>query len=146
MLDTIQLHNALKNFKCFKGIFPVDEIPLIHERPAGMIVNTDKADKPGEHWIALMLLPNGRGEVFDSLASNNIDIYNYMKLACPQGFTTNNFIAQNDWSTVCGNYASFFLILRCMNISFETIINVFSQDTLSNDNLISAITEPLYFS
>ena len=52
----------------FRGVFAADPLPWYRSlTPAerGYIVNTDPADKPGQHWLALWVKKNC-SEVFDS--------------------------------------------------------------------------------
>ena len=59
-----------KNIKrnSFMGVLAINQLPYIQSylRPCGLIVNTDSANLPGEHWIAVILNICGRGEIFDS--------------------------------------------------------------------------------
>lgn len=51
----------------FRGVFASDELPLHFSRfPSALICNTDKADLPGTHWVAMYFEERGEGEYFDS--------------------------------------------------------------------------------
>ena len=58
----------------FLGVFASDRMPSIHEidnscknhHYCALIVNTDFSDKPGQHWVAYLYLPNHTAEFFDS--------------------------------------------------------------------------------
>ena len=70
MLNTIEIHNALKNDefsnRVFKMVLARDRLPRIIRYPSAYVVNTDNHDKGGEHWIALFYDSNGYCTFFDS--------------------------------------------------------------------------------
>ena len=47
----------------FQGVFSADTLP---RQPRLLVCNTDESTKPGQHWIAINVDTNGRGEYFDS--------------------------------------------------------------------------------
>jgi hypothetical protein len=51
--------------KRFGGVYSADHVK-ISERYPWCIVNTDRSDKKGEHWIALCRLANGKVLAYDS--------------------------------------------------------------------------------
>ena len=62
-MNTKQLWNALtlnpvtNNY--FDGIFSIDTLKDIKEKPTLIVCNTDPSDKAGEHWIffSFMMIP-----------------------------------------------------------------------------------------
>ena len=69
-MNTKQLWNALilnpVNNKYFGGIFSIDTLQDIKEKPTLIICNTDPSNKPGEHWILFFFYDNSV-DIFDSL-------------------------------------------------------------------------------
>ena len=69
-MNTKQLWNALilnpVTNKYFDGIFSIDTLQDIKEKPTLIICNTDPSYKPGEHWI-LFFFYNKSVDFFDSL-------------------------------------------------------------------------------
>ena len=53
------------NHNRFLGVFAINLLPFVprYLRPCGFIVNTDSANLPGQHWIAVVLTTDGHGEV-----------------------------------------------------------------------------------
>ena len=49
--------------RVFQGVFSADTLP---RRPRLLVCNTDESTKPGQHWIAIHVDTDGRGEYFDS--------------------------------------------------------------------------------
>ena len=69
-MNTKQLWNALilnpVTNKYFDGIFSIDTLQDIKEKPTLIICNTDPSYKPGEHWI-LFFFYDKSVDFFDSL-------------------------------------------------------------------------------
>ena len=119
------------------GVFAADRVPVILERPAAIVVNTDIHTKPGTHWIALYIDKYGYGSYFDSygmppLVSHHITrikqnckkiVWNQNQL---QGFNTR----------VCGQYSIIFLHHISRGISLSKFCKLFTKSSEKNDCLI----------
>src|ERR1700754_3155979 len=105
-MNTFEINKELGSVSIFCGTFPRDLIPVIETRPAAVIVNTDASNEEGEHWIALLLLENNRGEYFDSfgLSPLTADVNNYMNEHCRGGWIFNTMPLQHPLSQSCGRY------------------------------------------
>lgn len=86
-MDTSEINKSLKRYSIFRGAFACDQIPKLKTRPVAYIVNTDRAQRSGEHWTAIMLLDNNRGEYFDSFGFPPLvpDVQEYVKTYCTSG-------------------------------------------------------------
>lgn len=64
-----QLHRAGKKLLGvkFKGVYPSDKIPRLNDLAPYCILNLDKSNEPGSHWIALAKYRDGC-IVYDSFA------------------------------------------------------------------------------
>ena len=70
-MDTLQIARLLAmdphTKSIFRGVVPKDGRPTtIDALPVAFVCNTDDGDEPGEHWIALYLDADGRGDYFCS--------------------------------------------------------------------------------
>jgi hypothetical protein len=66
MMNTREIERFNRDHVClasFQGVFSRDTLP---SKPRLLICNTDPSDKPGQHWIAIYVDKNLRGEFFDS--------------------------------------------------------------------------------
>ena len=145
-MNTRQITQLVKNNErtrnSFVGVFAADHVPK-HPRklkPRSYIANTDRSDKPGQHWVCLFFPTNGLPEFFDSygfppqrefhqiLGSN----YKYSK-----GFY------QFPLSSTCGQYCIFYIHQRCSEKSMEDIVARFNTSTnlLENDVLVNSTVE-----
>jgi len=52
---------------------------------------------------------------------------------------------QHPYTTVCGQYCIFYIIQRCNGLSFEKIIDLFSdKEFLMNDTVVNAAVEGIF--
>lgn len=69
-MNTQQLHRILTQDKTtrgtFDGVFAEDRLPSCIRRPSSYVVNFDKANQPGSHWVAIYFDGCGNCEYFDS--------------------------------------------------------------------------------
>jgi hypothetical protein len=123
-MNSEQINKILKRHlrHYFRGVYASDTIPSPKEPfPYAIIVNTDKAGQPGEHWQAIWIESLSRVEFFDSFgneASGNIR--NFL-----QNFKTikqNKKKIQLNLEISCGPYVIYFLIFRFRGISLIQIV------------------------
>ena len=117
-------------------------LPKTSYRPhytAGLVVNTDPRQKPGEHWIA-MYFPDVRGnEFFDSYGFPpvyyNDDFPRYSK---NRGDTVRNKkTLQALTSDFCGFYCIYYLYHRTRGHSLDSIVKTFRvKDRVGNDRYV----------
>jgi len=136
-MDTIQINKHLVGLKCFKGTFPYDKLPNIKytERPLGIILNTDPANKPGEHWVALFISTDNKAEYFDSFGRKPININKFLKINNISELIYNKQMVQCIFSSNCGLYCILYLKTRCNGISFKDFLSIYSNDRCLNDLL-----------
>ena len=68
MLSTQLAKEASKDIKNFIGVFPLDQLPASLPYNSNFIVNTDTANLPGKHWIAVSYDSYGIASAFDPAA------------------------------------------------------------------------------
>lgn len=138
-MDTDQIERVLKK-KCgkvFIGVFPRDRLPesLPARRPLLAVCNTDPHDRPGEHWIAIYIERDSRGEYFDSFGEKpGTTFQRYMDKYCISWNKSERRI-QSVISSFCGHYCIFYCIHRCDGYDLDTITNFFTNDTALNDSI-----------
>ena len=83
----------------FQGVFSSDTLP---SHPKLLVCNTDPISKPGEHWIAIFVSEDGRGEYFDSFGrAPNEHFANYLNEHC-RNWIFNKRQLQSIISSYCG--------------------------------------------
>lgn len=140
-MNTIEILNALSynihTEKYFEGVFPLDKIPnKIQGKPALIVVNTDKSNQPGAHWIAIYLPPVGRAEYFDSYGRKPIqkEIFNFFKRNNIHSIIYNKTLLQDYFSSVCGQYCCVYLLYKSKNWSLNNFVKQFDKKKSLHEN------------
>lgn len=124
-----QIRTVMKKVPDFLGVWARDEIPKlipkIHPNTRiGWIMNTDKHDQPGSHWVAILADGRKNGshsiEYFDPLADEmHPDVQHALKQVADKidpnmmmKLKTNHVKHQYDSTDTCGYHAMNFLIDR----------------------------------
>ena len=85
----------------FQGVFSAD---TLRDQPRPLVGYTDKSTIPGEHWIAIHVDTDGRGEYFDSFErAPNYHFEAYMNKHCTR-WTCNRKQLESIISSFCGYY------------------------------------------
>ena len=119
----------------FGGVVPKDGLPkTIDALPTAFVCNTDDGDEPGEHWIALYLSSDGRGEYFCSygLSPLHAAFSTFLNKHCSE-WTHNSKRLQSPLSNVCGQYCVAYIMFRCNGSPMRTFVNAFRSDLVAND-------------
>ena len=87
-----------------------------------------------EHWIALYLDADGRGDYLCSygLPPRHVASRTFMNDHCSE-WTHNSKILQSPLSNVCGQYCVAYVLLRCNGFPMRTFINIFGTNLVAND-------------
>lgn len=115
MLTTSQIEARLRGTPHFIGVFPCDRLPQkINKYPATLIVNTDGASEPGEHWVAILLMAGRRAEFFCPFGFPPLvpELQQFLGRHASAGLTYNQCTMQDINSTLCGDYCICFV--RCV--------------------------------
>ena len=132
-MNTAKIERLLVNQPSFQGVYSLDTLP---KSPRLLVCNTDPSWKPGEHWIAIYVDKNGRGEYFDSFGRPpNKHFERYMNSMC-SSWTFNKKRLQSRISSFCGYYCCLFVVLRARGFSMTKIVRLFTIDTGYNDWLV----------
>lgn len=128
-MDSLTLSSVLSRDpyakRYFIGCFASDQLPIVtnHSKPFCFIVNTDKSDQPGSHWIAVFVR-RYNAYVFDSFGTVPSVITPWLE-ALPQTVYYNTTPHQSVDEVTCGGYAVYALCEMARRRSFSTIVNNF---------------------
>jgi hypothetical protein len=127
--------NTKKHFSGFSS--PDLPLPKLKRFPTIIILNTDKANGPGEHWCLLFVKSKRKADFFDPYG-NPPTYYNFDKPifdklddvvysdSCVQGITP-----------TCGHHCIFFSIQRARGHSMEHILKkMYSKNLWKNDRMV----------
>lgn len=131
----LKTHSSTKKF--FFGIYPFDKLPNINKvrelnknkKEIYLVVNTDPANKPGEHWFALCIQNNLKGDVpneyFDSYGRKpDKKIVQYLE----------NFLIfstqpiQNNLTTTCGQWCMCYILYKSHGGSLSQFIHFIAEN------------------
>ena len=75
---------------------------IVDTYPTAIVCNTHDADRPGEHWIAMYVDAERRGDYFDpyGLRPQHVEFANFMNENC-SAWLPNDRTLQSPLSTVC---------------------------------------------
>lgn len=141
-MNTLEIFSFLKNdnacSKYFIGVFPRDEAPIIfHKLPCSFILNTDKRNESGSHWLAFFIDYSRKVEFFDPYGyhPNYYNLSSYLN-KISSDWISNDFMIQSPFSSYCGQICLFYLYFKSRAYSLNYIINNFSDDLIKNEKII----------
>ena len=108
-MDEVEIKNKAKLLKLpfFFGTFPIDELPN-KKFPYSFILNHDPHNKPGSHWVAVIVHSNKNVEYFDSLGQKPPSLLYQWK----RKINYNKRAIQNIFANTCGHHSLYYLYLR----------------------------------
>lgn len=121
--------------------FSTPDLPLpdIEHFPALIILNTDTSDGPGQHWCVAFLTSPQHCDFFDPLGQPpNAYHFHHALLHQCSTIQFNTFPVQGRDSSTCGHHCIFFAFHRSRNMSWENILNLYSQTGFQlNDHMVN---------
>lgn len=132
-LNTSQIRSVLNQIipsTIKSDVYAADELKFVKGNQFAIVVNSDRAELPGQHWLAIYKDKNSRVmEFFDSFAIP-IEFYdnNFVKFLRERfaSVKCSNLQLQSLESECCGQFCLYFLYYRVNGYSFEDIIKSFS--------------------
>lgn len=107
-------------------VLPIDWLKQLRAtgHKMGIVVNTDRSNQPGEHWVAIYLNGTGKGQYFCSfgLPPLHKEIIDFMNRSCPAGWSYNNVTVQQIDETICGNLCIAFLKAKFGGVKYSQFI------------------------
>jgi hypothetical protein len=122
-VDKLLSQNKL-TARYYRGCYPIDKIPKCLHFPCAMVVNLDRADQQGSHWIAIFAENHSKAYYFDSYGNGPVDeLKEYLRREF-KSVTWNNHAFQSVTSTVCGHYTIFFIYNMCLGLKYHEILRL----------------------
>ena len=109
------------------GVYPRDRVPERPARRSCLVVNSDAAGEPGEHWLAIYVLE--RVEFFDSFGMHP----SAYSLNIPTALIVLKSPIQSLNSDTCGEHCILFLSRRAHGVSITSIRSSYSSNHPAND-------------
>lgn len=134
-MDSVEISKILRQIcgDMFVGVYARDQLPRITRRPSLLIANTDAADRPGTHWIAIYFDADETGELFDPLAQPiHGDFSDYVNKYCKRWITNIRQI-QSVVSRFCGHHCVVYCCLRAKGVDINALSKLYTNDYGYND-------------
>lgn len=149
-MNTLEIAQALSK-KCgsiFKGVYALDQLPSTppppsSSAPSAYVINTDRHDKPGMHWVACFLhTTKDIIEYFDSygLVPLHGEILEFLnRSGCEIKY--NKVLLQDLESNLCGQYCCVYLYYRHRAaLDMDDFLRIFSsRSTCQNDYIVQQL-------
>ena len=128
----------------FDGIYSIDTLKNIKEKPELIICNTDPSDKPGEHWVLFFFDNDGSVDFYNSLG-RDINFYGSEFLDFVMKFATKNLKqcmvrTQPINSSLCGQYCLYYALAKCLSYSMKKIVS----SMISSEDILNFVNENFY--
>jgi hypothetical protein len=128
-MNSSEIYNILSrdpiSARYFTGVFPSDKAPHITQFPTTLVLNTDKHDEKGAHWLAIYIQDNSTVEFFYSYGlppeTYGKDITRFVNKY--PNIRWNKIVMQSLTSNVCGQYCIYFILRRCQGLCMKFIIH-----------------------
>ena len=135
MSTNIEIEKRLKHIKHFIGCFPIDKIPKLN-RKESIIINSDKHDEEGTHWMGLKITSKNVCLYFDSFGEPpNKDITNFLSKYYNK-LVYNSTQVQSVFSNKCGEFSMQFVCIVEDKKSFNSFLSKFNhKNLLANDRI-----------
>lgn len=136
-MNNNQIDKLIKS-SSYLGSFAYDEIPEIPTTDFSLVINTEPATQPGEHWVALVK-KLATFYFFDSygrqLSDMTLDagfVATIKKITNGSKVVFNKQWLQQVMSNVCGEYC-IYLINSLVDHDFKYVLSNFSDNLKAND-------------
>lgn len=141
-MDTFELQRFL-NMNTNNGIImkvcAIDQIPktLKKNKQYGLVINLSKSSEIGSHWTSVFIDNHQNATWFCSYAfkPRGYHIKEFINKNC-KTFSYNSVQLQQLNSTVCGMYATLFILHMMNGGTLSNFTNQFSKNLLLNDIII----------
>jgi hypothetical protein len=125
-MNTLKIDTLLKKHPhsrpVFKGVYARNRLPRLLSVPSALVGNTVPDHRMWQHWGAIYIDANSRGEYYDPTRRppHESAYVNFMNKHCLQ-WTYNTVRVQEEGSIVCGLHCIFYLIHRCAGHSMTDL-------------------------
>ena len=134
--DKIRRYLTKRCGEFFIGVYSEDTLPSKAKKPFVLVCNTDAKNLPGEHWIAIYIGEDDRGEFFDSFGREPGEPFSSFLNKHLKYWIYNDKHLQSITSSFCGHYCCFYCFYRSKGFDLISIINMFGTNVLVNDSLV----------
>jgi len=123
----------------YQGIYSRNCLPLekLSTLPAAFVINTDKSDGPGQHWVASYVDYHGQVEYFDpyGLPPTLPEIRKFLRTNS-RSWTHNDVMLQGINTITCGHHCLFYLYHRTRGYTLCDIQTMLQNSLYDMDEIV----------
>jgi hypothetical protein len=124
-------------YSCNELLFSPKALGWPDQPPHALVVNTDTSNLPGQHWIAIYVTADRRGEVMDTYGLLPPTTVQRWLNRNTRHWTANTRLLQPPNSDSCGQFCIDFLVRRAKSDSMHVVLSSdFTSDLNSNERLV----------
>lgn len=121
----------------WRGVFSRDDVPRRATYPSAYIFNTHPRLREGEHWVAVYMDRDRKGEYFDSYGfPPYCKEFRAFLERNSRKWRYNSKTVQGLLATSCGHFCVYYLVHRLRGYTMRQILARFGTDTRKNDSLV----------
>lgn len=126
--------------KQFVKVTSIDKIPKTLKLKHFIICNLSPSNLPGSHWVVIVRSEKNTLEIFNSLGTRSLRLYNEnfnFKTHFHIEFNKEQF--QSNESTSCGYFCIYFIVHRILNfdMSLEHLLeHIFNSEASINETVV----------
>ena len=147
-MNTREIAFVLKNYPMytFKDVCARNRLPRRTNVPCTLVANTDPDDRKGQHWIAMYIDKDRRGEYYDpyGIPPFHSVFVNFLNKQCVV-WTYNPIQVQHMNSLVCGQHCIYYLIQRSRGNSMQQITEMLQKDLYANTFFVDDFVQRLTY-
>lgn len=129
-MDTNQLHSILSNDPFAKhhfiGVFPSDRLPKSVPAKCSLVVNLDKHNMPGSHWVSVYV-NRSHCYIFDSFGTFPTCLKRWAKTLRGRQCVYNKVAHQRLDEITCGGYSVYVICELARGRRFVEIVRKFER-------------------
>ena len=133
-MNDSELRGLMQTEPKFCGVFACDDIRLPSSVPAGMIINTDTIEQPGEHWVSFYIKKDLSCEYFDPYGISPVVPHIILAIKNFKQCTYNSTQLQGSRSSSCGLFCVGYLKSRFRGMKMADFVALF--DGRNNEQII----------
>lgn len=145
-MNTLEIRKNMKKIhdSLVSNVFAANRLPVRVYTPISLISNLDTDEKPGSHWVAIRVNPDGVGEYFDSFGRKPQGFHKRFLDRNTKRWFYSNTKLQSYFTSVCGEYCLVYLYFRHKGITMLDFLKLFSDDSLYNDIVVDKIYKCIF--
>ncbi len=139
-MNSVELTHVLQSdvllTQMFQGVFPCDSIPQEPVPNSCFVANVDPSSEGGSHWVCFYNDSN-KCYFFDSYGRTPLHHQYFRNYLEKTKYKYNTKRLQSEFSSCCGQYCIFYLMMRARGKRHREVVDYFSDNYEENDDAVT---------